>query len=41
MSPAEPLRTVLRSASREVVIGHDTRFTAAVTLPSSEAPLFR
>ncbi|WP_299923042.1 dihydropteroate synthase [uncultured Nocardioides sp.] len=27
MSIAEPLRTVLRSASREVVIGHDTRFT--------------
>ena len=27
MSPAEPLRTVLRSATREVVIGHDTRFT--------------
>ncbi|GIM65298.1 methyltetrahydrofolate--corrinoid methyltransferase [Planomonospora venezuelensis] len=27
MSAAEPLRTVLRSASREVVIGHDTRFT--------------
>jgi 5-methyltetrahydrofolate--homocysteine methyltransferase len=27
MSNAEPLRTVLRSASREVVIGHDTRFT--------------
>jgi len=26
-STAEPLRTVLRSASREVVIGHDTRFT--------------
>jgi len=27
VSPAEPLRTVLRSATREVVIGHDTRFT--------------
>lgn len=27
MSTAEPLRTVLRSATREVVIGHDTRFT--------------
>ena len=27
MSPAEPLRTVLRSATREVVIGHDRPFT--------------
>lgn len=26
MSPAEPLRTVLRSATREVVIGHDQPF---------------